>query len=409
MGNTGQPARFGRHAHWQACLTGSTLILLLTAAAIGNDRVQPWKVSALPSPVAGYSINPSLSPVAGGGILMTWTAQLPENRTALKGAFLRDGNWSGGFTVPTNADPAGQSSVALPDGSIVAQWTMRPPNATARFASEIYLARSRDEGRTWSAPLRVHDGNVEGEYGYASMLPHPNGDLTIAWLDPRRDGGTWQALYSRTLHPDGTFSPEIEVDDEACGCCPTSMARLANGLALAYRDHADSDIRDISVLRWVGGKWAQPVTVSHDGWSVKGCPGNGPAVAAIGDRLAVIWFTVSEGQRRIRLAGSLDGAKTFAWRKDIRSGLATGQPAITALDGDSFVAAWDEPYQAGGRLSAVTGTFDGSLGPVWEVARATSTRIGRPKAARYKNGVLFAWVDSESRKIQVAFGEPGKS
>jgi len=65
------------------------------------------------------------------------------------------------------------------------------------------------------------------------------------------------------------------------------------------------------VRRHVDGAWANPVATGAEGWEIEGCPVNGPAIAAAGDRVAVAWFTAAGDTPRVRFASSTDGAASF--------------------------------------------------------------------------------------------------
>ena len=53
---------------------------------------------------------------------------------------------------------------------------------------------------------------------------------------------------------------------------------------VVYRDRSEKEVRDMSVVRFAGGRWSAPRTLAADGWEINGCPVNGPAVAADGAR-----------------------------------------------------------------------------------------------------------------------------
>ena len=71
------------------------------------------------------------------------------------------------------------------------------------------------------------------------------------------------------------------MDADVCTCCTTSVVETAAGPIAAYRDH-QGGVRDISVVRYLDGRWTPPSTVHRDNWEIDGCPTNGPVLAARG-------------------------------------------------------------------------------------------------------------------------------
>ena len=56
---------------------------------------------------------------------------------------------------------------------------------------EILFARSTDEGRTWSRPVKVNDGDPKRDFDFSDQMPTlsvaPNGRIDVAWYDYRND------------------------------------------------------------------------------------------------------------------------------------------------------------------------------------------------------------------------------
>ena len=92
-----------------------------------------------------------------------------------------------------------------------------------------------------------------------------------------------------------TSTGALAVEPEECG--PVA----------AYRDRSEAEIRDIAVRRLVGGEWSEPVHVGEDNWEIRGCPVNGPALAARGEDVAIAWFTGAGGTAKVSVAFSADG------------------------------------------------------------------------------------------------------
>ena len=107
---------------------------------------------------------------------------------------------------------------------------------------------------------------------------------------------------------------------------------------LAYRGRSNADVRDIKVIRLDHGDWTKPVVVHADGWQIHGCPVNGPAIDAMGDVVAVAWFTGADDTQRVNVAFSQDGGKSFGRPIAIDEGAPRGRGGITILPDGSAKA-----------------------------------------------------------------------
>jgi hypothetical protein len=60
--------------------------------------------------------------------------------------------------------------------------------------------------------------------------------------------------------------------------------------------------------------------VARDNWAINGCPHVGPALATLGDRLYVAWFSEGSNEPSINLAWSNDGGNTFSVKRPVSEG-----------------------------------------------------------------------------------------
>jgi hypothetical protein len=104
-----------------------------------------------------------------------------------------------------------------------------------------------------------------------------------------------------------------------CYCCKTAMVRGRNGaLHIAWRHVYPGDMRDIAFVTSHddGRTFGAPVRVHEDKWSVKGCPDDGPALAADArGSVHVVWPTMVLGKETatktiVCRAGRPAGART---------------------------------------------------------------------------------------------------
>ena len=104
---------------------------------------------------------------------------------------------------------------------------------------------------------------IKSEHGFVSMLPYNNDSFFVTWLDGRTLVGVPKENEQMTLRAafidaEGEITNDILLDDKTCECCNTAATMTANGPIVAYRDRSDTEIRDISIVRFVNGNWTGP-------------------------------------------------------------------------------------------------------------------------------------------------------
>lgn len=378
-------------------------------------RVDPW-----PLPVPADSHTPDLVPHPDGGVVLAWTHRLGGDGHALDFAREDRGQWTPPVRIAQGTDWfvnwADTPHLALlPDGSLWAQWLQR--TGEGRYDYGIALARSGDGGASWTRAAPVHPQGLRLDFGFASLWAAADDRLGIAWLDSRHrqeptghGHGAAQAhdhahangvmaLYATTVGPDGEPAPARLLDEGTCDCCPTATAGDGDDLLLAYRARRAGEIRDIHVVAARDGHWGAPVEVAADGWSIAGCPVNGPAIARNGDRVWVAWPSERDGEPVVRLARSDDGGASFHPALDWRAG--PGQLGRTAIAAGrrSLWWAWMEEDDQGQRLLLATAAQDADprSARVVEVARlaARGRASGFPRLLADDTGARVVWTDVE--------------
>jgi hypothetical protein len=236
-----------------------------------------------------------------------------------------------------------------PNGELVAVYIVGKEVPGQRFPlSALRVVTSSDDGRTWSAPATVTDGEAFGSHSFHALHAAEDGSIYVSWLGkpdqpatgPARatqdakavvtmagmgemggmDHGSHAASASWiTRSTDGgkTWSRRVRVDmGEACPCCRTGLATSSKDgtLYMSWRHVFPGSIRDIVVARSTdhGATWSEPVRVHADEWKFDACPHAGPAIATDANgTLHVTWWTGKEGSAGVYYAQSADGGKTF--------------------------------------------------------------------------------------------------
>jgi len=401
-------------------------ILIAQLAVTPAAAAAPLRAVEIKSPAGAGSGEPFLA-ARGGRLHLTWLQEAPAGVTELRTATLAGDSWSEPATIAAGKTLLANwadfpSLLPLADGALVAHWLER--TAPEGEAYDIRVARSRDGGATWSPPLTPHRDGTQAEHGFVSLVEAGAEGTLAVWLDGRAYaqaaslgvGGGKTALRAAVF--DGVrFGNETVLDPLVCDCCQTAAATTPRGTFVAYRDRSDAEVRDISYVRYVQGRWTEPRALHHDGWEISACPVNGPAVAARGERLAIVWFTAAKsraaaggaapdgGGARVLVALSPDGGETFAPPVRVDAGNPAGRVDVEWLEDRTAVVVWSERGEgetAEVRARAIdTG---GVLEPALTVARTLgSRRSGFPRLAPCQDGIAVAWTDpGEPQRVRLA-------
>ena len=273
-----------------------------------------------------------------------------DTHWALRLSRLVDGEWAAPSTVASGPDwfvnwADFPSLASFVDGTLAANWRVKNGGSDF-YAYDIEMAFSPDKGETWGVPMSPHRDGTKYQHGFVSVVPGTDNRILLTWLDAREttmSGEQREARMSlRTASVDntGTLSDEDALDLRVCSCCQTDTTTTNNGTVVVYRDRSSDERRDISIIQLGELGWSKPLTVHEDGWRIEGCPVNGPAVSAIGDRVAVAWFTAAGNEPRVLLAFSDDGGTTFEPPLQISEGFALGRVDVVLLEDGSAFALW---------------------------------------------------------------------
>jgi hypothetical protein len=366
-------------------------------------------VREVESPAGAESREPELSAASGGRVILSWVEKVGEQRYALRFAARAAAGWSGARTAAEGENwfvnwADFPSVVELSDGSLAAHWLVRSGSGT--YAYDVNVSRSADGGGTWGAPVIPHTDRTETEHGFVSLLALPEGRLGVVWVDGRatkdmKEGHgeeeeplpvSMQLRYAE-VGADGRLSGEAVLDERICECCQTSAALTAEGPLVVYRGRSESEVRDIQSVRKSAAGWGAPRAVHADDWRIKGCPVNGPSVAAEGRRAAVAWYTAQGAAPRVNVAFSGDAGATFGPAVRVDDGDAVGRADVLLLADGSALVCWMSGESGKGAVKVRRVAPSGALGPVALVAEADVSRSGGfPRMARAGDTVYFAWT-----------------
>jgi hypothetical protein len=416
--------RHGRHNEPMQRTKRRRPVLLILAATILIHGCEPAPTAsignAMEVPAAAGSQSPNLAVGPGGALVLSWLEpDDPGHR--LRYSVLKGSNWSAPVSVARGdnwfVNWADFPSVVPISGSLwAAHWLVRQP--AGGYAYDVQLSISSDGGITWSDPVLPHDDGTPTEHGFVTLFPRPGG-IGLVWLDGRNmadETSSDMSAHGMTLRSAGyssdlTISDEALVDELICDCCQTDVAITAEGPVAAYRDRTSDETRDIYAARYVNGKWQPGHAVADDGWTIGGCPVNGPVIEADGDRLAVAWFSAVNDEAKVRLARSNDYGRTFSAPVDVTDGETFGRVGLALLsDGDAAVSWLCKESNDRARACLRRVTADNQLGPVQILSGDQQVSpLSVPQLARMGDHIVAAWTvrDSDgtnvfSRRLPIA-------
>ena len=392
-----------------------TLLSLIIVFASCADKTAETKtigeVVTLSSPVADSSAEPYLFTDAKGVVHLSWVQKKGKESSLHFSALVND-QWTEPVTISSGnnwfvnwADYPVLSSDAA--GNMLAHFLEK--SDTAKFTYDIKLVASADAGKTWGTPTTLHDDGKKAEHGFVSITPYKD-QFIAAWLDGRKtamegDHSSHEGhhgemtLRGALLDKKGTKTKEWELDGRICDCCQTTIAITDNGPVIVYRDRSDEEIRDMSIVRFVNGEWTQPKTIFPDEWKIAGCPVNGPRADAVGNNLAIAWFSMKDNKSQVKVIFSNDGGSTFQKTVQIDEGKPIGRVDLVMLDKENAMVSWME----GSTIKAIKVNADGSKGQPFIIAESSDSRSsGFPQMTKAGDKLFFAWADNKAKTIKLA-------
>ena len=387
----------------RVALAVAALPFLLSASTLLGSQSTPGGIVPITSPSGPNSAQPQLT-VSARGVLLSWIERTGDMANLKFAERTKDG-WSAARTVSSGRDwfvnwADVPSVLRMSDGSLYGHWLQKSGPDT--YAYDVRLARSNDDGKTWGASFIPHSDGTKTEHGFASLYEMPGvGGLGLIWLDGRamksghgEHGGGDMSVRSATFTKAGKQLSETPVDLRVCECCPTTAAVTAEGPIVADRDRSDTEIRDIYVARFVGGKWSDPAPVHRDNWQIAACPVNGPALSADGKTVALAWFTAKGDEGHTFIAFSSDSGRTFGKPIRLDDTSALGRVDAALLSDGSAMATWIEFADGKAQFRMRRVTPGGERGPATTVVGLSANRSsGYPRMARFGDELIFAWTE----------------
>ncbi len=392
-----------------------TLSALATAVALWACTPQHPPQFAEADPISVPAAPGSFAPRLAGRdpLLLSWITRDGDTDELLFAEYTGNGWGSPASVIKHNEMFANWADLPAvtpeANGTLLAHWLQY--SADEKYSYDVVLARSADNGETWSEPLRPHDDGTPTEHGFVSLYPTAAG-TGLVWLDgrnmviesenPAENGMT---LRNAVLTTGGDIESEAILDGLVCECCQTGVATASAGAVAVYRNRTENEIRDIYVARQVEGAWQPGVAIHNDSWEIEGCPVNGPSIDAAGDLVVVAWFSAANNRPIVRAIVSTNGGKTFGKPVVVTDRRAMGRVGVAIIDRHTFAVSWlAKGVDSGYEVNLRGFTADGQSGPEWNLGLTDEPRTF-PQLVRVDDKLIMSWTDiigGESRIMSVA-------
>ncbi|SFB40349.1 hypothetical protein [Algoriphagus aquimarinus] len=382
------------------------LIFLLSCQQSNEPEAQ---VEFLTFPGNGIS---SLSVLTSDGenLLLSYVEQLNDSTYGLFYSQLKNEQFSSPQLITQGTDWfvnwADFPAIAQNKGNLLTHILQK--SAPDSYAYDIKLNVLPKGQQSWKTGLPLHQDSTLTEHGFVSTIASSDSTFFLTWLDGRNTGGSGHehagAMSIRAAEVDlqGNVRWDELLDARTCDCCQTSVAMTGRGPVVVYRNRSDREIRDIAITRLVEGNWTEPMIIHADGWEIKGCPVNGPKVAARGETVLVSWFTDVNQSAQVKLAFSSDAGGSFDAPQLIGSSGDMGRVDVALLDEENGLVSWmgmenDSTFLFVRRVNKAGDEF-----PVRRVTTMDLTRnSGFPQMEIHGGKVYFAWTNLEQKESSI--------
>jgi hypothetical protein len=388
------------------------LIGLLTSCSEPLKR-DAELVNHIDSPAGENSSLPNLFS-NGDKTLMSWVEKKGDTLASLRYAELKDGEWQAPREILKGTDWfvnwADFPMIAENQGNLLSHVLKKSSAGT--YSYDVKLNVLPKGSINWATNLPLHTDGTQTEHGFVTAVPYKAGSFFVTWLDGRntleKEDGSRGAMTLRAaiVSERGEVSKDTFLDNRSCDCCQTTAAITTNGPVVIYRDRSEEEIRDISIVRQLEGKWTAPKVIHSDNWQINGCPVNGPKVTSLGNNLAVAWFTAAGDQPQVNLVFSNDAGEHFDPPIQVDEADAIGRVDIVLPDEDTAIVSWMESKDSKTQLKAVKIARSGKKSESKIIAQMDGSRnSGFPQMELVGDKVYFAWTDvtKDVSKIKTAY------
>lgn len=255
----------------------------------------------------------------------------------------------------------------------------------------------------------VIHGGFASAHAFGTMGLAPDGSLHVAWIDTRhmKPTDTAGAIYLARSRDDGrSFEVERAAWPEgACPCCQLTLAfdarsksYLGSRLLTAQGERLASVARSAEAAGSAGAAvFGERVPIGGAPWKIEGCPLKPTVVAVSGTKVYAASFNGAESPAGVYFAASLDGGVNFARPLALHPEAAVSDAPALAVSGRRVYAAWHAKAGGGERriFWRTIADSDGRFGALHELASAGAAPSGATPSGAAQSPALAARPDGQ--------------
>lgn len=345
------------------------------------------------------------------GLLLSWISSKENNQASLYFSQFLDGKLEQPIKVASGHDWfvnwADFPAIAKNKNLVLTNYLKKSAQDT--YSYDVFLSLQTLTGDKIKEDFLLHTDGVKAEHGFVSMTPNSEDGFFVTWLDGRntaKDSGNnhhkAMTLRFAEINHKGDIIQETELDNTTCDCCQTSIALTQDGPLAVYRDRNKKEIRDIYIKKNSNGVWQDSKPVHHDGWTINGCPVNGPKVVSNSSNLAVAWFTATHGIPIVNVSFSTTFGNSFLAPIKINDVDAIGRVDIDFLNENEVIVSYIETDDLGTYLRVKKVSVDGSISKSVTIANIDGGRnTGVPQLEIINHEIFVVWTISIDGKNQL--------
>lgn len=336
-------------------------------------------------------------------ILLSWVKQINDSITQFNYSCLINNKWEEPREIITGKDWfvnwADFPSITENNGNLLTHHLKKSAKDTYAYDIKLNMLPSGDS--QWETKKELHTDGTKTEHGFVTALPYKDDSFFITWLDGRNTGkldgeehsNGAMTIRAAKVSAKGIVTENVLLDAKTCSCCQTTATITDNGPIVLYRDRTDKEIRDIAITRRVNGEWTEPKLIYNDNWKINGCPVNGPKADAIGNNVAIAWFTAVNDTPKVQVIFSKNGGEEFLKPILVSNLNALGRVDIELIDPENAIVSWMEKEEEVTYLKTMKVNSLGEKSPSILVSVLDESRkTGFPQMERIGETMYFAWT-----------------
>ena len=258
-------------------------------------------------------------------VYATWIEEPSKDEKTVQYAERKTGNWTIPKTITIGNEHLLVNNInapqltQFPNSKIkLASWLKRTSQRNV-YDHDIWVSLTDKTGTKWKSPFRLAKTDIPSFYGLLTLSPLPNEHLLGVWMDgrdtkeetsskgrfmPKMDGEL--QLRSLELDKKGSRYAAQQITLDVSPLCPFAQVATDNRNFIFYRNKA----QDVTYANYQDGKWQDAQILATDNWATSATI-QAPAADAIGENIAVVWYTEQKNNPKWQLALSTDEGENF--------------------------------------------------------------------------------------------------